>query len=113
MIKNKDLHIRFSEEELSTLKNCASQAGTNLCNYLRQAGLTGRIEQPMTSAQENTLNTLLREFHPLGGNLNQIAAKLNAGLPLSPGETDRLRELLGKNIALWQEIKELLKASLK
>ena len=48
MIKNKDLHIRFSEEELSTLKNRATQAGTNLCNYLRQAGLTGRVEKAMT-----------------------------------------------------------------
>ncbi len=113
MIKNKDLHIRFSEEELSTLKNRATQAGTNLCNYLRQAGLTGRVEKAMTPEQENTLNTLLREFHPLGGNLNQIAAKLNAGLPLFPGETDGLRKLLKKNIALWQEIKEQLKTTLK
>lgn len=109
MIKNKDIHIRLSEQESDTLNARARQANMTLCEYLRQAGMKGNVQARRSPEEIKALGVLLRELHPLGSNLNQIAAKLNSTAVLSPEGVDELRTWINYNITLCRELKDLLK----
>lgn len=108
MIRNKQINLRATEEEMVKLKTNARTANMTLCEYLRQAGIHARIETRPGLDEIRTINALLKEINPIGNNLNQIAARLNAGLPLSPGETNELQRQLSENIRLIRELKTLL-----
>lgn len=113
MTRDKRIDLRASREELALLRQRASQAGMTLGRYLREIGLHGRVQSRNNTAEIQTIHKLLKEINPIGNNLDQIAARLNAGLPILPGEADELKKLLQQNTTLCREIKNQIREHFK
>ena len=109
MIRDKQIKLRATKEEITTLRAKAQTANMTLCEYLRQAGINASIEPRPSLDEIRAVNALLKEINPVGNNLNQIAVKLNAGAGLSRQEAESLKYRLSETARLFRELKSLLK----
>jgi hypothetical protein len=71
------LSTRVSFEDAATLRGKASQAGLTISKFLRQLALTGEVKPRPVVPEINKDHWI--DLGRMGGNLNQIAAHLNAG----------------------------------
>lgn len=89
--------MKLSPDELETLRTRAREANRPLAQYLRDLGVGARLPQPVPPINLSLWQDLAR----VGGNLNQIAARLNRGENVALKE---IEPLLG-------ELRTLLKAA--
>lgn len=74
-LRNKSLHIRVSDEELTQLEKQAVLSRTSTAKYCRDKLLYGKSHK----AKATTLNQieLLNQLNKIGVNLNQLAHRAN------------------------------------
>lgn len=98
--KKRDLHIRFSEEELAYYAEQAQKAGCTLSEYIRRSANGNHIYVVPG------LKELARQIAKLGGNINQLTILARQG---------RITEvdLFSTNDTLKQILQQLVKISKK
>lgn len=78
--RNREIHIRVTEQQLSDIQQKAHEAKVSVSKYLITHAL---IEQTINTAQEDeknaTLQAIQTEIHRIGVNINQIAHRVNIG----------------------------------
>ena len=72
--RNKTLTIRLTEKEYETITKKAVQSGMSITDFLVAA-----TEQTLIYVAEDT-KPLVTELKRIGNNMNQITAKINAGI---------------------------------
>ena len=74
-IRDRQLHIRVSSEELKQLEDKAKSKRTSTAKYCRDALLYEKVHKANIKEQTELLNQL----NKIGVNLNQIAHRINKG----------------------------------
>lgn len=91
--RNKEIHIRVTEHQLSNIRRKAREAGVSVSKYLIARAL---IEQTIHTEQEDAKNATLQairaEIHRIGVNINQIAHRVNMGGKVDIPTIERLLE---------------------
>ena len=77
--RNKTLTIRVTEDELAEIIQQTMKARLNLTEFILESTRRSEIILPPDTAP------LLKELKRIGGNINQIAAKVNSGAAYAPG----------------------------
>jgi hypothetical protein len=96
------LSTRLSFEDAATLRGKASGAGLTTSAFLRQAGLAAEVKPRPLIPEIN--QEQWRDLGRLGGNINQIAFRLNDG-----GEVDaNLGTLLDETLRLLGAVRATL-----
>jgi hypothetical protein len=72
--RNKTLTIRLTEKEYDAITKKAHRSGMSITNFL-----VATTEQTQIYVAEDT-KPLISELKRIGNNLNQITAKINAGI---------------------------------
>ncbi len=89
-VRNRHLTIRLSDEERAAIDAAAERAGLMPGSFARQVLLGApaprQVRRPPVEKRE--LARLLGELGRIGGNINQIARSLNAGVMVFTGEID-------------------------
>jgi hypothetical protein len=105
-----DVRARVTPGERAEIEAAADRAGLTLGSFIRERLLTAPTTRAVRRppVQAAALSKLLGQIGKIGGNLNQIAAHLNAGAGGRPAEidaalltlretSDRILELLGRS----------------
>lgn len=83
-VKDQQITVRVSKEEKREIERRASAAGRSVSRYLAESGLSD--EQQMSAegreALAEELGDLYEEIRSIGGNVNQIARRVNQGKPV-------------------------------
>ena len=91
--RNKEIHIRVTEQQLSNIRRKAREAKMSVSKYLTARAL---IEQTIHTEQEDAKNATLQairaEIHRIGVNINQIAHRVNMGGKVDIPTIERLLE---------------------
>lgn len=78
--RNREIHIRVTEQQLSDIQQKAHEAKMSVSKYLTAHAL---VEQTIHTEQEDkknaTLQAIRAELHRIGVNINQIAHQANLG----------------------------------
>jgi hypothetical protein len=107
-VRDRVIRIRASEAELSTMKSLAVSRGLSLSDLLRRMTLGLRMPvRRFNHADAAVLIRMLGELGRIGGNLNQLTRRANAGkfvghdaeLSATLAEIDALRCLIREIIA--------------
>lgn len=76
--RNREIHIRVTEHQLSNIRRKAREAGVSVSKYLVTHALTDRaIQGAREDAKNATLQAIRAEIHRIGVNLNQIVHQVN------------------------------------
>lgn len=76
--REKVAHIRFAEDEISSVETAAEQAGLSVSAFIRSLSLEGAGVRPFMNGEDRAvLEMLIQDMRAVGGNLNQIARALN------------------------------------
>lgn len=79
-MRDRIIRIRASSEELATIKDLAIGRGLSISEMMRRAGLGVRMPTRTLDATHIILLTrILAELGRIGGNLNQMVRRANAG----------------------------------
>ena len=97
--RNKTLTIRLTPEEWTKLMEGTLHAGMNVTEYLLLLSDSAQIFPPPD------LSPVLAQLKRIGNNLNQIAAKVNAGVAYVPG----LKEVAALQRELLEELRRMTK----
>ena len=97
--RNKTLTIQLTPEEWTKLMEGTLHAGMNVTEYLLSLSDSVVINPPPD------LSPLLTQLKRIGNNLNQIAAKVNAGVAYVPG----LKEVAALQRELLEELRRMTK----
>jgi mobilization protein NikA len=77
--RRKAVWLKLTPDELAAIRSRAQDANQPLAQFLRDLGVGAPLPRPVP-----TVNVLLwQELARVGGNLNQIAARLNRGEAVS------------------------------
>jgi hypothetical protein len=91
-IELKPITVRFTEEEKKKAEQNATAAGLSVSRFLAKTGSKGN--QPITAEEKQFYIKILAQIKPAASNLNQLAAKANAGKPpLALEISETLKEL--------------------
>jgi hypothetical protein len=63
--------IRFTKAEYFIVKQKASKTGTNVCNYIREVSIHGKIISQLSEEERN----YVRQLTGMANNLNQLTKK--------------------------------------
>jgi len=63
--------IRFKKAEYFIIKQKAAKTGTNVCNYIRQVSINGKIVSQLSEDERN----YVRQLTGMANNLNQLTKK--------------------------------------
>ena len=85
--RNKTLTIRVTEEELAEIIQQTMKARLNLTEFILASARSAEIILPPDTAP------LLKELKRIGGNINQIAARVNSGAAYAPGLKEAAKAL--------------------
>ena len=106
-MRNRIVRLRVSDAELSALKSLAAARGLSLSDLLRRAGLGTRMPaRRFDQADAAILVRTLGELGRIGGNLNQLTRRANAG-KLTGHDADLTATLAGID-ALRGRIREIV-----
>lgn len=75
--KRNALYVRFSEEEMNTLKKVSQQSGVKPQALVKQALFKKGLKEPIMNHENSLL--FIKEIKRIGVNINQIAKQLNSG----------------------------------
>ncbi len=80
-IREKVVPVRFSEEERARLLEGAEEAGLSVGAFIRKRALgdPGERFRKRPPADRQELTRLLAQLGKVGGNINQIARRINSG----------------------------------
>ena len=95
--RNKTLTIRLTEQEYETILKKALRSGMSITNFLVAA-----TEQTQIYVAEDT-KPLVAELKRIGNNLNQITAKINAGIFRSYN----FQEVVALQRAIYTEVRRI------
>ena len=95
--RNKTLTIRLTEQEYETILKKARRSGMSITNFLVAA-----TEQTQIYVAEDT-KPLVAELKRIGNNLNQITAKINAGIFRSYN----FQEVVALQRAIYTEVRRI------
>ena len=88
---NKQLVVRFTEEEYASISSGAKNAGMSLSSYVRHLAVDGKVDVHYhLSHDSEDLGAILAQLGKIGSNLNQIARYYNRGGHSSRGIEQRL-----------------------
>lgn len=85
--RNKTLTIRVTEEELAEIIQQTMKARLNVTEFILASARRAEIILPPDTAP------LLTELKRIGGNINQIAARVNSGAAYAPGLKEAAKAL--------------------
>jgi len=106
-MRNRTVRLRVSEAELSALKSLAVARGLSLSDLLRRAGLGTRMPvRRFDQTDAAMLVRILGELGRIGGNLNQLSRRANAGKLLGH-DADLAATLVGID-ALRGRVREIV-----
>lgn len=88
--KDRAITIKCSPEERKTIENRAASAHLSVSEYLREMGLSGKIDSRQKSLPKEVL-MLTATLNHLAANINQLARKRNGIDELSPMERANLK----------------------
>ena len=92
--RNKTLTIRLTEKEYDAITKKAHRSGMSITNFL-----VATTEQTQIYVAEDT-KPLVTELKRIGNNLNQITAKINAGIFRSYN----FQEVIDLQRAIYEEV---------
>ena len=95
--RNKTLTIRLTEQEHDAIMEKVLRVGKNVTDYLITAALNAEIH-----VAEDT-RPLVTELKRIGNNLNQIAAKINAGI----FHSYNFQEVIDLQRAIYEEVRRI------
>lgn len=93
--RNKTITVHCSAFEQRLLREKGKEAGITVSEYLREIGLTGKIDRPKREFPKDAL-LLKGTLNHIAANLNQIAKKRNSGENLGAFMREQLDELSGQ-----------------
>lgn len=106
--KDQFLAVKCTLVQRSAIEAKAKAANTTISDYLRQAGLGGKIGSSKKAIPKEVLQ-LTGMLNHLAANLNQIAKKRNGMEPLDALERARLEQQSRELKGLTETIKNYLK----
>lgn len=107
VMRNRIVRIRVSDAELAALKSLAVARGLSLSDLLRRAALCIRMPaRRFYQADAAVLVKTLGELGRIGGNLNQLTRRANAG-KLAGHDADLATTLAGID-ALRTRVREII-----
>ena len=95
--RNKTLTIRLTEKEYDAITKKAHRSGMSITNFL-----VATTEQTQIYVAEDT-KPLVTELKRIGNNLNQITAKINAGIFRSYN----FQEIVDLQRAIYAEVRRI------
>ena len=95
--RNKTLTIRLTEKEYETIMKKVIRSGMSITNFL-----VATTEQTQIYVAEDT-KPLVTELKRIGNNLNQITAKINAGVFRSYN----FQEVIDLQRAIYEEVRRI------
>lgn len=84
--RSKVIKLSLTPLELKEIRDSANEVGLQPAVFCRRASLAQPLPQPIFTRQG------LAHLSRLGGNLNQIALKLNTGGALTPGDAKAIAD---------------------
>jgi hypothetical protein len=106
--KNQLLGVKCSLIERRAIEIKAKSAGLSISEYLRQMGLTGKIDRQGKALPKEVLQ-LTGTLNHLAANMNQVAKKRNSNEELNALERATLQLEVGRIKQLAKDIKDYLK----
>jgi hypothetical protein len=106
--KNQLLGVKCSLIERRAIEIKAKSAGLSISEYLRQMGLTGKIDRQGKALPKEVLQ-LTGTLNHLAANMNQVAKKRNSNEELNALERATLQQEVGRIKELARDIKAYLK----
>lgn len=97
--RNKTITVHCSAFEQRLLKEKGKEAGITVSEYLREIGLSGKIDRRIKEFPKDAL-LLKATLNHMAANLNQIAKKRNSGENLGTYMREQLEEISGQLHAL-------------
>lgn len=97
--RNKTITVHCSAFEQRLLREKGKEAGITVSEYLREIGLTGKIDRPKREFPKDAL-WLKGTLNHMAANLNQLAKKRNSGEDLSTYMREQLQEFCDQFHAL-------------
>ena len=95
--RNKTLTIRLTEKEYDAITKKAHRSGMSITNFL-----VATTEQTQIYVAEDT-KPLVTELKRIGNNLNQITAKINAGI----FHSYNFQEVIDLQRAIYEEVRRI------
>ncbi len=86
--RNKEYHVRFSDEELEVVRRKANKMDLSVATYIRDMAIQGELK--IYDMKE--LQHLIRAFNSIGTNLNQIATVANSTKSIYQKDIEDLQE---------------------
>ena len=105
--KDQLMAIKCTLYERKVIEARAKSANLSVSEYLREIGLTGKIDRRDKALPKEVLN-LTAALNHMGANLNQIAKKRNGADELSPLERAELKVQSGNLKEIAVQIKSYL-----
>jgi hypothetical protein len=105
--KDQLMAIKCTLYERKVIEARAKSANLSISEYLREIGLTGKIDRRDKALPKEVLN-LTAALNHMGANLNQIAKKRNGADELSPLERAELKVQSGHLKEIAVQIKSYL-----
>jgi len=94
--KDQQLTVRATEKEKQKIEQKAEAAGLSVSRFLVESAIYEEKEMMSSEEREELveeLRSLFREIRSIGGNVNQIALRLNRGQAIGSEEIERAAEL--------------------
>ena len=95
--RNKTLTIRLTEKEYDAITKKAHRSGMSITNFL-----VATTEQTQIYVAEDT-KPLVTELKRIGNNLNQITARINAGI----FHSYNFQEVIDLQRAIYEEVRRI------
>lgn len=95
MVKNKQLHIRISEQDYNYIKEKSKKANLTITGYVTKSALNKKIYVA------DGYKEFISELRKIGINLNQIAKSCNAGINKNPNVSEFQKDIN----RIWQSLK--------
>lgn len=90
--RNREIHIRVTEQQLSDIQQKAHEAKMSMSKYLTHALVEQTIHTEREDEKNATLQAIRAEIHRIGVNINQIAHRVNMGGKVDIPTIERLLE---------------------
>ena len=105
--RNRVVHVRFSDPEITDIERAAEEAGLTLSAFMRSLTLEGAGIRPFFTDEDRfVLGLLLADMQAIGVNLNQIARIANrSGRPDARAMSLQLTDIQKVIAALLLELR--------
>lgn len=107
-MRNRMVRLRVSDEDVATMKDLAKARGMSLSDMIRRSALSVRMpSRTFDHTHAVLLGRMLGELGRVGGNINQLARRANAGK--LEGYERQLSNTIAEIDMLRSRIRELIR----